>query len=322
MKAVVHHSYGSPDVLKLEEVEKPTVTDDGVLVRVHASSVNPAEWYGMTGLVVARFGSGLVKPKNPRIGGDFAGVVEAVGSTVTHLKVGDEVYGGRHGAFAEYVNVVNAVMPKPANISFEEAAAIPTAGITALQGLRDHGKLQPGQSVLINGAAGGVGTFAVQIAKALGAEVTGVTSTKNVEMVRSLGADHVVDYTKDDFTRSGKQYDLIFDIAGNRSWKEYQRVMKASSQFVLVGAPKGKNKILGPLARVATLKLASLGSSQKVIFFIADFKRQDFDTLREMIENGKIKPVVEKVYPLAQVVEAMKHLGTGHARGKIVLKVQ
>lgn len=322
MKAVVHYAYGSPDVLKIEEVEKPAVTEDGVLVRIHASSVNPVDWYSVKGLLIARGPNGLFKPKNPRVGGDFSGVVEAVGSKATDFKVGDEVYGGRSGAFAEYINVVNAVVRKPANISHEEAAAVPTAALTALQGLRDHGKLKPGDKVVINGAAGGVGTFAVQIAKALGAEVTGVTSTKNVEMVRSLGADHVIDYTKDDFTRSAKQYDLIFDIAGNRSWREYQRVMKATSQFVLVGASKGKNKILGPLARVATLKLASLGSSQKVIFFIADFKRPDFDTLREMIENGKVKPVVEKVYPLAQVVEAMKHLGTGHARGKIVLKVQ
>lgn len=321
MKAVVHYSYGSPDVLKIEEIEKPTITDDGVLVRIYASSVNPAEWYGMTGLVVARLQGGLFKPQNPRIGADFAGVVEAVGSKITHLKPGDEVYGGRTGAFAEFVSVMNAVVRKPANVSFEEAAAIPTAGITALQGLRDHGKIQPGQKVLINGAAGGVGTFAVQIAKALGAEVTGVTSTKNVEMVRSLGADFVVDYTKDDFTRNSQQYDLIFDIAGSRTWKEYKRVMKPSSIFIPVGAPKG-NKVLGPLARIFNLKLASLGASQKVIFFIAQFNRPDLDILREMVESGKVKPVVEKVYPLAQVVDAMKHLGTGHARGKIVLKIR
>lgn len=321
MQAVIHQSYGSPDVLKLQEIEKPTTADEGVLVRIHASSVNPAEWYGMTGLVVARLQGGLFKPKDPRIGADFAGVVEAVGSKITHLKPGDEVYGGRTGAFAEFVSVVNAVVRKPANVLFEEAAAIPTAGITALQGLRDHGKIQPGQKVLINGAAGGVGTFAVQIAKAFGAEVTGVTSTKNVEMVRSLGADHVIDYAKEDFTHNGKQYNLIFDIAGSRTWKEYQRVLKPKANFVIVGAPKG-NKVLGPLARIFNLKLASLGASQKVIFFIAQFNRPDLDILREMVESGKVKPVVEKVYPLAQVVDAMKHLGTGHARGKIVLKVR
>ena len=321
MKAVVHHSYGSPDVLKLEEIEKPAVKDEGVLVRIQASSVNPAEWYGMTGLMIARFSGGLLKPKDSRIGADFSGVVEAVGSKVIHLKPGDEVYGGRSGAFAEYVNVLNAVVRKPANVTFEEAAAIPTAGITALQGLRDHGKVKPGDKVLINGAAGGVGTFAVQIAKALGAEVTGVTSAKNMERIRSLGADHVIDYAKDDFTRNGKQYDLIFDIAGSRTWKEYQRVMKPGSNFVLVGAPKG-NKVLGPVARIISLKLASLGASQKVIFFIAQFNRPDLDFLREMIESEKVKPVVEKVYPLAGVVDAMKHLGTGHAWGKIVLKVR
>lgn len=321
MKVVVHHSYGMPDVLTLEEMEKPVVSEDGVLVRVHASSVNPAEWYRLTGLGVARLMGGLFKPKDPRIGADFAGVVEAVGSKVTHLKPGDEVYGGRTGAFAEYVSVANAVVRKPANVTFEEAAAVPTAGITALQGLRDHGKIKHGDKVLINGAAGGVGTFAVQIAKALGAEVTGVTSAKNVELIRSLGADHVVDYTKDDFTRKGKQYDLIFDIAGSRTWKEYKRVLKPNANFVIVGAPKG-NKILGPLARIFNLKLASMGATQKISFFIARFNRPDLDVLREMIESGKVKPVVEKVYPLEQVVEAMKHLGTGHARGKIVLKVR
>jgi NADPH:quinone reductase-like Zn-dependent oxidoreductase len=321
MKAVVYHSYGSPDVLKVEEIEKPAVTEDGVLVRIHASSVNPAEWYGMTGLVVARLQSGLFKPKDSRIGGDFAGVVEAIGGKVTHLKPGDEVYGGRNGAFAEYVSVINAVVRKPVNLTFEEAAAVPTAGITALQGLRDHGKVKPGDKVLVNGAAGGVGTFAVQIAKALGAEVTGVTSTKNMELARSLGADHVVDYTKDDFTRTGKQYDLIFDIAGSRTWKEYKRALKPNANFVIVGAPKG-NKVLGPLARIFNLKLASIGASQKISFFIAQFNRPDLDILREMIESGKVKPIVEKVYPLANVVEAMTHLGTGHARGKIVLKVK
>ncbi len=321
MKAVMCRSYGSPDVLKIEEVEKPTVSEDGVLVRVHASSVNPAEWYSMVGLLIARMPNGLFKPKDPRIGADFAGVVEAVGSKVTDFKPGDEVYGGRNGAFAEYVNVRNAVVRKPANVSFEEAAAVPTAAITALQGLRDHGKIQAGQKVLINGAAGGVGTFAVQIAKAFGAEVTGVTSTKNVELIRSLGADHVIDYTKDDFTQSGQRYDLLFDIAGNRTWKEYKRVLAPTANFVIVGAKKG-NPVIGPLSHVLKIKLAAIGASQKVSFFIAQFNREDLSILRDMIEAGKIKPVVEKVYPLAQVVEAMSHLGTGHAQGKIVLNVK
>lgn len=321
MKAVVHYAYGSPDVLKIEEVEKPTVTEDGVLVRIHASSVNPAEWYSVKGLLIARGPNGLFKPKDPRVGGDFSGVVEAVGSKVTDFKVGDEVYGGRSGAFAEYVNVVNAIVRKPANISHEEAAAVPTAALTALQGLRDHGKIKPGDKVLINGAAGGVGTFAVQIAKALGAEVTGVTSTKNVEMVRSLGADHVIDYTREDFTKNGKLYDFFLDVAGTRSWREYKRILKPGARFVIVGSPKG-NQVTGPLGYVLRINLGAIGSSQKVSFFIAQFSREDLSTLRELIEAGKIKPVVEKVYPLAQVAEAMKHLGTGHARGKIVLKMK
>lgn len=321
MKAVVHYAYGSPDVLKIEEVEKPTVTEDGVLVRVHASSVNPAEWYSVKGLLIARGPNGLLKPKDPRVGGDFSGVVEAVGSKVTDFKVGDEVYGGRSGAFAEYVNVVNAVVRKPANISHEETAAVPTAALTALQGLRDHGKINPGDKVLINGAAGGVGTFAVQIAKALGAEVTAVTSTKNVEMVRSLGADHVIDYTREDFTKNGQLYDLLLDVAGTRSWREYKRILKPNARFVIVGSPSG-NQIIGPLGYVLKINFGAIGSSQKVSFFIAQFSRADLSTLRELIEAGKIKPVVEKVYPLVQVVDAMKHLGTGHARGKIVLKMK
>ena len=322
MKAVVHYSYGSPDVLKIEEIEKPSVTDDGVLVRIHASSINPAEWYGMTGLFVARLmGGGLFKPKDPRIGGDFAGVVEAVGNQITHLKPGDEVYGGRNGAFAEFVSVKNAVVRKPANLSFEESAAMPTAAVTALQGLRDYGKMQAGQKVLINGAAGGVGTFAVQIAKALGAEVTGVTSTKNVEMVRSLGADFVIDYTREDFTQCGKRFDLLLDVSGTRLWSEYKRVLTPKAQFVIVGAPKG-NPVIGPLAHVIKLRLGALGASQNISFFVAQFKREDLDLLRDLAEAGKIKPVVEKVYPLAQVGDAMRYLGTGHVGGKLVLKMK
>ncbi|MBE0669913.1 MAG: NAD(P)-dependent alcohol dehydrogenase [Anaerolineales bacterium] len=321
MKAVLYHSYGSPDVLKIEEVEKPAVTEDGVLVRVHASSVNPAEWYGMVGLLIARAPNGLFKPKDPRLGADFAGVVEAVGSQVTDFKPGDEVYGGRSGAFAEYLNVRNAVARKPANISFEQAAAVPTAAITALQGLRDHGKIQSGQKVLINGAAGGVGTFAVQIAKALGAEVTGVCSTQNVDMVRSLGADHVIDYTKEDFTQSGQRYDLLVDIAGSRTWKEYKRVLAPNANFVIIGAQKS-NLVIGPLGHILKIKLAALGASQKVSFFIAQFNRADLSTLRDMIEAGKIKPAVEKIYSLKDTATAMRHLGTGHARGKIVLVIK
>lgn len=320
MKAAILNSYGSPEILQVETIEKPTVTEDGVLVRVYASSVNPAEWYAMTGLFIARLQGGLFKPKDNRLGADFAGVVEEVGSKVTDLKPGDEVFGGRTGAFAEYVNVRNAVTRKPANISFNEAAAVPTAATTALQGLRDHGKIQPGQKVLINGAAGGVGTFAVQIAKAFGAEVTGVCSTKNVEMVRSLGADHVIDYTKEDFTRNGEHYDLLFDVAGSRSWNDYKRVLTPNAIFVVVGAQKG-NKVLGPLGHIIKLRLAAMGASQKVVFFIAQFNRPDMAILRDLIETGKVKPIVDRTYPLSEIAEAMRYLGTGHARAKIVVEV-
>lgn len=317
MKAVVFESYGPPDVLEIVEVEKPEVPDDGVLVRVLASSVNIAEWYGMTGLFLARIGSGLVKPKDTRLGGDFAGVVEAVGQGVSDFKPGDEVFGGKGGAFAEYVTVRNAIALKPANVTFEEAAAVPTAGITALQGLRDHGNIQPGQKVLINGASGGVGTVAVSIAKAFGAEVTAVCSPQNVACARSLGADHVVDYTQEDFTRSGQRYDLLFDIAGSRSWFEYRRVLQPDARVVIVGGPR--TPLIGPLSHVVQMRLASLGSSRKVAFFVAKFTRADMMVLKNLLETGQLKPFVERTYPLTQIAEAMRHLGTGHARGKIVV---
>lgn len=318
MKAVIHESYGQPEVLKIMEVEKPQVPDDGVLVRVHASSVNIAEWYGMTGLLIGRLiGNGLFKPKDTRLGADFSGVVEAVGKDVADFKPGDEVFGGRSGAFAEYVTVKKAIVHKPANITFEEAASVPTAGITALQGLRDHGRIQPGQKVLINGASGGVGTFAVQIAKALGAEVTAVCSTQNVEYARSLGADHVIDYTKQDFTRNGQKYDLLFNINGGRSWSEYKRALKPDATFVLVGGPK--MPVVGPLGLLIKIRIAMLGSSQKFAFFIAQFNREDMLVLKNLLETGKVKPFIEKAYPMTRIADAMRHLGTGHARGKIVI---
>jgi len=320
MKAVVHESYGPPEVLKIVEVEKPEVPEDGVLVRVHASSVNIAEWYGMTGLFLARIGGGLTRPKDTRLGADFSGVVEAVGKSVSDFKPGDEVFGGRHGAYAEYVTVSKAIAPKPANITFEEAASVPIAGITALQGLRDHGRIQPGQKVLINGASGGVGTFAVQIAKAFGAEVTAVCSTRNVECARWLGADHVVDYTKEDFTRSDQRYDLLFDIVGSRSWFEYRRVLKPDARVVIVGGPR--TPLIGPLSHVIRMRLASLGSSRKVVFFVAKFTREDFVVLKDLLESGKVKPFVERTYPMAQISEAMRYLGTGHAQGKIVITLR
>lgn len=321
MKAAVFKSYGPPDVLTIEEVEKPVPTEDEVLVRVCATSVNPAEWYGMVGLFLARIGNGLFKPKDTRLGADFSGVVEAVGSNVTHFKPGDEVFGGKVGAFAEYICVRKNVVIKPANMSFEQAGGVATAAITALQGLRDHGKLQPGQKVLINGAAGGVGTFAVQIAKALGAEVTAICSTGNVDLIRSLGADHVVDYTKEDFTRSRKRHDLLLDIAGSRSWKEYRRLLKPDATVVLVGAPKS-NLILGPLTHIIKIRLAAIRASQKVLFFVASFNPQDFTVLKKMFEQGQIRTVVDRVYPLCEISEAMRYLGTGHAKAKIIVTMK
>jgi len=321
MKAICYTKYGSPDVLELQDVEKPAPKDDEVLVKVYASSVNPVQWYTMTGLFLARIGNGLVKPKDTRLGSDFAGVVEAVGKDVTHLKKGDEVFGGRGGAFAEYVCVRDAVTSKPANLTFEQAAAAPTAAISALQGLRDYGQIQAGQKVLINGASGGVGTFAVQIAKAFGAEVTGVCSTKNVDIARSLGADHVIDYTREDFTRNGRRYDLFFDIVGSRSWRECKRVLNPEARFIIVGGPK-TNRWIGPLSHVIKVRLASLGASQKVVFFVANFNREDFAFLRELFENGKIKPVIDRTYPLNKAAEAMRYLGAGHAQGKVVLTMQ
>jgi len=318
MKAVVFESYGQPEVLKIREIEKPEVSEDAVLVRVRASSINVAEWYGMTGLPIARIlGGGLVKPKDTRLGADFAGVVEAVGKNVTDFKRGDEVFGGRSGAYAEYVSVKNAIALKPANVTMEEAASVPTAGITALQGLRDHGKIQPGQKVLIHGASGGVGTFAVSIAKALGAEVTAVCSTKNVEHARALGADHVIDYTKEDFTLNGKKYDLLLNVNGGRSWSDYKRALKPDATFVLIGGPK--TELIGPLSLLVKMKVAMLGASQKFVFFTAQFNRADMQTLKELIESGKVKPFVEKAYPMTRIVDAMTHLGTGHAKGKIVV---
>lgn len=320
MKAVTYPQYGSPDVLRLVDLDKPTPKDDEALVRVHASSVNIAEWYAMTGLFLARLGSGFFKPKDTRLGADFAGVVEAVGKNVTDFKPGDAVFGGRSGAFAEYVTVRKAIAHKPANVTFEEAAAVPTAGITALQGLRDHGKIQPGQKVLIHGASGGVGSFAVQVAKAFGAEVTAVCSTQNVEHVRRLGADHVFDYTKDDFTRSGQQYDLLFNANGSRSWSDYKRALKPNATFVLSGGPR--TPLIGPLSLLVKMRLAMLAASQTFVFFVAQFNREDMQTLNEMIESGKIKPFVEKSYPLTQAADAMRHLGAGHASGKIVITMR
>jgi NADPH:quinone reductase-like Zn-dependent oxidoreductase len=323
MKALVHDTYGPPDVLELREVDRPAVTDDDVLVRVRAFSVNPAEWHTLTGTpYVARLQAGLLRPKRKVLGVDFAGTVEAVGRNVTQFRPGDEVFGGRSGAFAEFVAVPEerAVVRKPANLSFEQAAAVPIAAITALQGLRDRGKIRPGSEVLINGASGGVGTFAVQIAKALGAEVAGVCSTRNVELVRSIGADRVIDYTQEDFTRTGQRYDLLLDIAGNRSWTECKRVLKPNATLVVVGGPKA-NRWIGPLGGLAKLRLAALRSSQKVTFFVASITKADLLVLQELLEAGTVTPVIDRRYGLGEVADAFRYLGEGHAQGKVVVSV-
>jgi NADPH:quinone reductase-like Zn-dependent oxidoreductase len=322
VKAAVYHRFGSPEVLQLQDIDRPARNDDEVLVRVRASSVNPAEWYAVTGRpYIARPPMGLRRPKQAIPGADFAGTVEAVGSAVTDLRPGDAVFGGTTGgAFAEYLSVRETVVAKPANLTFEQAAAVPTAAVTALQGLRDHGQLRPGHSVLINGASGGVGTFAVQLAKAFGAEVTGVCRTHNLELVRSLGADHVVDYTREDFTRSGRRYDLLFDVAGSRSWSDCKRVLGQDATLVLVGGPK-TSRWVGPLGHIASVRLASLRASQKVVFFVARFNREDFLVLQELLEAGKVTPAIDRRYELSELPAALTYLGEGHARAKVVIVV-
>jgi NADPH:quinone reductase-like Zn-dependent oxidoreductase len=322
MKAIVRDKYGPPDGVELQEVEKPEVTDDGLLVRVRAASVNRVDWYDVTGTPwIARPMTGLRGPKSRFTGRDFAGTVEAVGKDVTDLRPGDEVFGGKKGggSFAEYVGVPADIARKPAGLTFEEAATVPVAALTALQGLRDHGQLQPGQKVLVNGASGGVGTFAVQIAKALGAEVTAVCSTRNVEQARSLGADHVIDYTGEDFTRTGQRYDLILDIAGSKSWSQCRRVLNPNAILVIVGAQG--SRLMGPLGHIAKVRLGALRGSQKAVFFVANFNGPDLAVLSELLGTGKVKPVVEKRYELIEVADALRYMGEGHARGKIVIGV-
>ena len=321
MKAAVRDTYGSPGVVEIREIDTPVPADDELLVRVRAASVNPVDWHSLTGVpYLVRLTDGLRRPKSNRLGVDFAGEIEAVGKDVSHFRPGDEVFGARNGAFAEYVAVRadRVVVPKPANVTFEQAAAVPVAALTALQGLRDKGRLQSGHKVLINGASGGVGTFAVQIAKALGADVTGVCSTRNVELARSLGADHVIDYTTEDFTRSERRHDVLLDIAGNRSWSECTRVLQPEATVVIVGGPK-TNRAIGPLANAIKVRLAALRGSQKAVFFIAKLNKDDMEVVRGLLETGKVTPLIDRQYALRDIADALGYIGEGHARGKVVV---
>ena len=326
MQAIVHRCYGPPDVLKLENIEKPTPEDNQVLVKVHAAAVNPLDWHFMRGKpYILRMDAGLGAPKNPRLGVDFAGTVEAIGKNVKRFKPGDEVFGGKFGAFAEYVRVAEdgSLALKPANLSFEQAASVNIAAITALQALRDRGKIQPGQKVLINGASGGVGTFAVQIAKAFGAEVTGVSSTRNVELVRSLGADHVVDYTKEDFTESGQLYDVILDNVGNRSLLENRRVLTENGKYVLIGGGGPDNgRWLGPMMGPVKAMFLSPFIKQEMGLMLADLNKEDLTLLAGLMQSGDVTAIIDRRYKLSEVPEAIRYLETGRARGKVIITME
>lgn len=320
MRAIIQLGYGPPEILQVQDdIEIPEVGDEQVLVRVHASSVNAGDWRAVRAdPFIIRLKSGRRRPKSPLLGTDAAGQVEMIGKEVTHLKPGDEVYGMRNGAFAEFVSGKTFV-PKPIGISFEQAAAVPVAGITALQALRDHGGLQPGQRVLVNGAGGGVGTFTVQIAKALGGEVTAVSRTANLDLLASIGADHVVDYTRDDVTRGERRYDLIVDVGGNLRFSACKRILNPGGTMVLVGAGLGSG--LSVLAHVSSAMLRSRLLKQNLHFFIAKANKEDLLVLKDMIEAGQVTPVIDRVYPLAETATALRHLEEGRARGKVVITI-
>ncbi len=321
MKAIVYTQYGPPAVLQCKEAEKPGPRDGEILVKIHATSANPLDWHLVRGTPFpARLGGGLRKPKDQRTGVDIAGRVEAVGGNVTQFQPGDEVFGIAAGAFAEYACAAeNKVALKPANLSFEAAAAVPVAAITALQGLRDKGHIQSGQKVLVNGASGGVGTFAVQIARSFGAEVTGVCSTRNLDMVRSIGADHVIDYTKEDFTKNGQHYDLIYDAVGNRSVSDYKHALNPNGTCVIAGfqtLPRlFEHMVLGPLRSKTGKKKVGLMGMAKV-------NQNDLLYMKELLEAGKVVPVIDRCYPLCETAEAVRYLEEGHARGKVVITIE
>jgi NADPH:quinone reductase-like Zn-dependent oxidoreductase len=324
MDAIVYRQYGSPDVLKLEQVDKPTPAANELLIKVHDASLNPLEWHFMRGTpYIMRLEVGLGRPKVTRLGIDFSGTVEAVGADVKQFKVGDDIFGAANGALAQYVTSTEVGLAlKPSNMTFAQAAAVPIAAVTALQGLRDKGQIKAGQKILINGASGGVGTFAVQIAKSFGADVTGVCSTRNVDLVRSLGADHVIDYTKEDFTRGSEHYDLIFDTVGNHALLDYRRVLNPHGIFVIVGAPSD-DPWLGPLSSPIKAYLISPFISQKFSMLMADVNQtSDLDTLRDLMQAGKVTPVIDRQYPLKETAAAMRYLEQGHARGKVIVSLE
>src|SRR5947207_2664018 len=326
MKAIVYCDYGLVN-LKLQDIEKPTPADDQVLVKVRAVSINPYDWHFVEGTpyVMRAMGVGLRKPKDIQLGVDFAGTIEAVGKNVTQFKPGDEVFGGRGGAFAQYVcpRATRAVALKPASVSFEEAASVNIAGITALQAVRDKGKVQPGQKVLINGASGGVGTFAVQIAKSFGADVTGVCSTRNLDMVRSLAADHVIDYTKEDFAKGDQRYDVILDNVPNHSLSECRRVLNPTGKYVMIGGGgPNDNRWIGPFGRVIQALVVSPCVSQKMGMMMAKLKKSAQASVGDMMPSGKVKPVIDRTYKLSELPEAIRYLEEGHARGKVVITVE
>jgi NADPH:quinone reductase-like Zn-dependent oxidoreductase len=319
MKAIVQTRYGPPDVLEVSETDKPVPGDKDVLLRVRAAALNPLDWHNMRGLPYPlRIGSGLAKPKSRILGVDVAGQVEAVGADVSQFRPGDEVFGLCDGSLAEYAPArEDRLAPKPAGLTFEQAAAVPVGALTALQSLRDRGRIQTGQKVLIVGASGGVGTFAVQIAKWFGADVTGVCSTRNVDLVRSIGADHVIDYTREDFTRSGRSYDLMIDTAGTRSLSECRRALTPKGTYVVIGAPSGR-WLKGPDRFLKALVL-SLFVSQRMVPFLTRASKGDLVVLKDLLEAGKIKPVIDRSYALAGVPEAIRYLEEGHVRGKVVI---
>jgi NADPH:quinone reductase-like Zn-dependent oxidoreductase len=326
MKAIAQDRYGGHDALELREVDRPVVGDDDVLVSVLAASANPYDLHFMRGLpyivrgVGSRAGFGLRGPKLSVRGRDLAGLVEAVGTRVTRLRPGDEVYGVGQGTFAGYACASETgLAPRPANLTFAQAAAMPVAAVTALRAMRDHGRVQPGQTVLINGAAGGVGTFAVQIAKAFGADVTGVCSTRNAELVRSIGADHVIDYTADDFTRGPTRYDLILDLVGNHSVSDCRHALGPTGMLLL--SHGGRSSWIGPMGQILRALVMSRFTSQKLLAFTAHVTKEDLVVLTGLVEGGKVTPVIDRTYPLSESPDALRYLEAGHARGKVVITV-